>query len=281
MNITRLLSSPLIAAIGLIAPASAQPTPRQESPQPVVFYAMGDVPYTVEEEAVLQNQIAALPHDGRFVIHVGDIKAGEPPCDEGVYANVSGILRACATPIFIIPGDNEWNDCVKPEQGWRFWQDYFGRFDQNWPHRLPVFRQLEREENFSMVTGGVLFVAINLVGGRVQDADEWKIRHQQNLQWVRRNVEQFGAQVSSLVLFGHANPVAKHDDFFVPFNQIAQTWGKPILYLHGDGHRWIEDRPFAAKNILRVQVDQGGKAPPIKVTVTQDATQPFQFDRRK
>ena len=45
----------------------------------------------------------------------------------------------------------------------------------------------------------------------------------------------------------------------------AEQFEKPILYLHGDGHRWIHDRPGAAKNILRVQVDQGGIA---KITVT-------------
>jgi hypothetical protein len=55
-----------------------------------------------------------------------------------------------------------------------------------------------------------------------------------------------------------------------------------VLYLHGDGHRWIHDRPFkAAKNILRVQVDQGGIASPLLVTVSDDPKQPFVFDRRK
>ena len=49
---------------------------------------------------------------------------------------------------------------------------------------------------------------------------------------------------------------------------------------HGDGHKWIYDRPFEAKNILRVEVDQGGKAPPVKVQVTNDSTEPFVFDRR-
>lgn len=50
--------------------------------------------------------------------------------------------------------------------------------------------------------------------------------------------------------------------FFAPFNDDAVKFAKPILLLHGDGHRWIHDRPFAAGSILRVQVDQGGIAPP-------------------
>jgi hypothetical protein len=247
----------------------------------LVFYAMGDVPYTPPQEDILREQIASLPTDGEFVIHVGDIKAGATACDESVYTTVSGILGECKTPLFIIPGDNEWNDCADPAQGWQYWNQYFMRFDQRWHHRLRVFRQLEREENFSFVSGNVLFVGINLVGGLVHDAEEWRNRHRQNLKWVQRNIRQFGSDVSSLIVFGHATPAQKHQDFFEPFCQIAEEFQKPILYLHGDGHKWIEDYPFSAPNILRIQVDQGGIAPPLKVTVTGDPQLPFKFDRRQ
>lgn len=242
---------------------------------------MGDVPYTADQEFVLQRQISTLPGDGRFVVHVGDIKAGATPCDESIYINVAEMLQQISMPVFIIPGDNEWNDCVDPVEGWRFWQKHYLRFDQNWQHKLPVFRQFELEENFSFVVDEVLFVGINLVGGRVHDADEWQRRHQQNIDWLKKNLSQFGGDVHSLVVFGHANPAAKHEDFFAPFVKEAKGFGKPILYIHGDGHKWIKDRPFDAQNILRVQVDQGGLAPPIRVTVKQNTVHPFLFDRRK
>ena len=86
--------------------------------------------------------------------------------------------------------------------------------------------------------------------------------------------------MASMVVFGHARPAAIHNDFFDPFVEEAKRFSKPILYLHGDGHRWIHDRPFAAQNILRVQIDQGGIAPPVKVSVTDHQTEPFVFDRR-
>jgi hypothetical protein len=104
---------------------------------------------------------------------------------------------------------------------------------------------------------------------------------EENLKWTRQNLRQFGEEVSSLVLLGHATPNKNHDAFFTPFMEDATQFGKPILYLHGDGHRWIQDRPFQAKNILRVQVDQGGVAVPLKVSVTDDPEEPFQFDRRQ
>ena len=248
----------------------------------VVFCAMGDVPYSPEEDLLLPKQIAALPQDADFVVHVGDIKAGAPPCDEAVYRKVAGILGRSAHPVFIIPGDNEWNDCVDPDpdQAWKYWSTHFMRFERRWKHDLRLFRQVEREENFSFVRNGVLFIGLNIVGGRIHDSAEWRQRHAECLGWVRRNLKARGDDVSSLVIFGHAKPVASHDDFFGPFVEDARQFGKPILYLHGDGHRWIQDRPFAAKNIVRIQVDQGGIAPPVQVTVTNDATLPFVFDRR-
>ena len=51
----------------------------------VTFYAMGDVPYAPGEDVLLPKQIANLPGDAEFVIHVGDIKRGAPLCTEGVY----------------------------------------------------------------------------------------------------------------------------------------------------------------------------------------------------
>ncbi|MCH2203198.1 MAG: metallophosphoesterase [Fuerstiella sp.] len=246
----------------------------------VSFYAMGDVPYQPEEDELLPKQIAQLPADAEFVVHVGDIKGGGPPCVEAVYEKVSGMLSKSVAPVFIIPGDNEWNDCTDPVQAWAYWNQYFSRFDRRWNHRFPLFRQIEHEENFSFVRNDVLFVGLNVVGGLVHDAAEWKQRHADGLKWIRQNVAEFGKDVTCLVLFGHANPKAKHDDFFQPLSVEAKVFGKPVLYLHGDGHSWIYDRPFTAKNILRVQVDQGGKAPPLKVIVTDSDAQPFRFDRR-
>ena len=53
-----------------------------------------------------------------------------------------------------------------------------------------------------------------------------------------------------------------------------------MLYIHGDGHTWERERLFDTGNVLRVQVDQGGKAPPVRVHITDDGEAPFVFDRR-
>ena len=252
-----------------------------EEPGVVTFYAMGDVPYTPEDDAILPKQIAALPSDAEFVVHLGDIKGGSTPCDEAVFIKVAGMLRKSAHRLFIVPGDNEWNDCKNPAPAWDYWEKYFMKFDRHWENMLLVARQEERRENFTFLHKGTLFIGINLVGGKVHDAEEWKTRHRQDADWIRKQVEKNGEESRCMVLFGHAQPATKHADFFAPFVEIAGKYGKPILYLHGDGHRWIRDNPFEAKNILRVQVDQGGIASPVKVIVGEDDESPFVFERRK
>ena len=246
----------------------------------VTFYAMGDVPYAPNEDQLLPKQIADLPLDGRFLIHLGDIKGGAAPCNEEVYIKVSSMLRKAKPPTFIIPGDNEWNDCTNPEAAWKYWEKYFHNFDAHWKYDFAVKRQKARNENFSFKLNGVLFVGINLVGGRVHDAEEWKTRHAQNVDWIELLMKQNRDACHALVIFGHAHPVGNHGDFFNPFVTLVKDFKMPVLYLHGDGHKWIKDKPFGTDLITRVQVDQGGIAPPLKITVQSDPKSPFVFDRR-
>ena len=250
-----------------------------ESPA-LTFYAMGDVPYASAEDELLPRQIAALPSDAAFVVHLGDIKKGSTPCNEAVYAKVAGMLRKSSHRVFIVPGDNEWNDCQDPDSSWAFWVKHFMRFDRHWESPIKVSRQPDRQENFAFTYNRVLFIGINIVGGRVHDPAEWKQRHQQDIVWIGSQLKKQGEESSSLVLFGHAQPAVKHKDFFRPLSEIARGYKKPVLYIHGDGHRWHKHTPFPAKNILCVQVDQGGIASPLKVTVGRDAKEPFTFDRR-
>jgi len=249
--------------------------------QKVTFYAMGDTPYTTSDFELLPKQVAGIARDADFVVHVGDIKSGALPCVEPFYEKVAAMLRKSGPPVFMLPGDNEWNDCRLPASGWKLWSKHFMHFDARWRHRIPVVRQRVRPENFAFMRHGVLIAGINIVGGRVHDEDEWKTRHRQDYVWLRTNVERAGKELQAVVLLGHASPLKKHDDFFKPFNSLAERTGKPFLYLHGDGHRWKKDKPFKADNIIRVQVDQGGNAPPLKVTVSPGRKKPFDFDRRK
>ena len=62
------------------------------------------------------------------------------------------------------------------------------------------------------------------------------------------------------------------------FVAAAQNFGKPILYMMGDDHSWVLDNPYNdAPNVTRVTVEQG--VPSVRVTISNDPTDPFAFDR--
>jgi len=248
--------------------------------QPLItFSVMGDTPYSVGDARKLQHQIAHLNPDSEFVIHLGDIKTGITPCVDSWYKRVANILRQSPKRLFIIPGDNEWNDCLDPQEAWGFWTRYFLHFDNQWTNSLHVVRDGRHPENFAFMSNGVLFVGINLVGGKVLDPIKWALQDRDNIQWIDMQRHNTGQPISHIVIFGHALPSRDHRTFFIMLNRVAQSFGKPILYIHGDGHWWIQDYPFTAKNILRVEVEQGSRANPVTVTVTNHPGEPFVFVR--
>ncbi|MCZ6673561.1 MAG: hypothetical protein O7C75_11565 [Verrucomicrobia bacterium] len=291
---------PAITGCGQDADISSQ---KQLDAPLVTFAVMGDVPYGLtpeeieKEKSTLRKQIVDLNMDDsiEFVVHVGDIKKGAPPCETQVYKTVAQILRANIHPLFIIPGDNEWNDCKDPVEAWKLWDSHFMRFDQNWPNDLGVLRQETRQENFAIFQNGVLFIGINLVGGKVHDSEEWLSRIEDDRAWIEEQFRNHSNDASSAVIFAHANPGTQvrgnfkyNREEFRPLIEFLDRktdtiFPKPILLIHGDGHKWIEDQPFptAGKRITRVQVTQGGLESPLRVEVYGDTANPFRLIRNQ
>ena len=122
------------------------------------FSVMGDVPRNEEEKIILTYQI--LNHNAKssaqFMIHVGDIKSESNPCEEQVYIDVAAQLLKLDVPTFIVPGDNEWNDCQDPGKAWQFWERSFLNFEQNWNIDWEVDHQQRQKEtqNESDFSGG-------------------------------------------------------------------------------------------------------------------------------
>lgn len=254
----------------------------------VTFSAMGDVPYSEREAVMLVKQVAEIPASSRFVIHLGDIKTGVGPCEDAWFGDVAGILRKSTPPVFIIIGDNEWNDCENPKQARQFWDKHFTKFDRHWKHEIVVDRQKKRDENFKFEDNGVLFIGITFVGGRVHDYDEWEQFLDDGAAWLKKHLD--GAKnAKAAVIFAHSFPYKLkllpqgklHAPFLKTVQPALKRFGKPVLYMHGDGHIWTHDRPLEdAPNLLRVQVTQGGLAPPLRVDVMDDPKAPFVIDRR-
>jgi hypothetical protein len=212
-----------------------------------------------------------------MMFHVGDIKSGGDPCSESVYKKVSGFLKKLEVPVFIVPGDNEWNDCDNPTQAWTHWEKYFLKFDKNWQVKYNVEYQSEQPENLAFQINGISFIGINLVGGRVHDQAVWNKKMQNDALWIKKQLQ--SKEIKAAVLFAQANPNEKHELFMKQFRTAASTFAKPILFIHGDGHRWIYDNPWLEENIIRVQVDQGKIADPLQVTIVIEKETRFEFER--
>ncbi len=250
-------------------------------PGSVVFSAMGDVPYSITGGEVLTKQVQQhnANSPSSFAVHLGDIKSGFGPCLEAVYSSTANLLLGLDVPTFMLPGDNEWNDCADPDAAWVFWDQYFGEFEQNWADAPAVEHQDLRNENFAWEQDGVLFIGLNLVGGAVHDAAEWDLRLGQNADWVEAHFTEHGDAVHAAVVFGHASPPPTHDVFMNRFHPAVEALGKPVLYLHADGHFFEEQHPYFEDNLWRVQVDEGGVAVPLQVTVLPEGDAPFVLER--
>lgn len=258
-------------------------TPK-ETIEPVIFTAIGDVPYsdwqrdTIAKVITKHNQIAK----SEFVIHVGDIKTGQTPCEESIYQDVSNLLKEFTVPTFIILGDNEYNDCADPAQGLAWWNQYFLNFHKKWSFEPVVDTQTVRPENFSFIKNKVLFIGINIVGSSAHDQNEWDTRLTDNANWVKQKLETHKDDVEAVVVFGHANITEldpdKFNTFTIPFRAAAVSFGKPVLYLQGDGHVYYKNKPWPEQNITRVQIDGGHRA--LEVTVDANKSYPFSFNGR-
>ena len=256
----------------------------QKDNVPFTFSAIGDVPYTQQMSEELDSSI--IEHNksstSSFLIHLGDIKSGSKPCLENIYKEVSDQLREFKTPVFIIPGDNEFNDCENPIEAFSLWNKYFLHFNEHWKVPWHNTYHEQHKENFSWVQKEVLFVGLNLVGGRVHDKTEWDNRLQSNADWIDKLAKENKGRLKAMVVFGHANMnknPEKFELFTKQFRATAKAFKKPILYLQGDGHTWIKDRPWLEENMLRVQVDAGAGI--LEVTVDNSLEDPFIFTKAK
>ena len=252
------------------------------SPNAVVFAATGDGPRGDEDWTLLPEYFAAEKADGRarYLVHTGDLCKGSQTFDAAYSARVSELYRQSSIPVIFVVGDNEWNDQPVPEVAWPIWEKDFLHFSEQYPAAPEIHRQDGHLENIAWLDDGVLFIGINLVGGRMHDVEEWGYRHRADAEWVEQNLGTLGGDAFAVVVLAQAAPKAVHEDFFRRFVPAVEAYGKPVMYLHGDGHTWQVEEHWRAPNLVRIQVDQVTKARPVHIMVSPDnPSQPFSYDR--
>ena len=261
------------------------------------FCVIADAPYTEEELQALPNQIATQMEGCEFLVHLGDIFAGDTACDVEGYEAIQKIMLKSEAPAFVVPGDNEWNDCFKTniDIGWDNWASHFIGFEDNWKHDFSVVRQPEYEENFYFIEKRTLIVGLNIVGGRIHNATEWRTRHLAEFIWVREVLTENlmdKEKADGVILMAHANPKDQHGVFFDRLRGFIRDNLKnefPVLYLHGDGHAFLHTQNFYNQpNFLRIQHEGGTIEPVLKIKAgpsrgpggRSSVHDAFQYDRQ-
>jgi hypothetical protein len=245
------------------------------------FYVMADVPYDADEGTKLSRDLEALPGDADFVIHLGNIQdATVSLCSEYGYEDAAAILQGSPAPVFMLPGENDWNNCPDPDKAWENWSTNFMKFERHFSPPFTVLRQSDQIENFSFLHDGVLFIGLHLVGGRVRDKVEWEDVLNANVGWVNENFNSIfkSEDYHAVVILGNARPSSQQRSFFNEIVQVIRTNGKPMIYIHANAEgssKFAMYKPFGdAGNLDAVQLEDGGVSPPLRVSVGT-GSQPF------
>ena len=124
-----------IAALAAVAAASLSPAASSHADgSSVVLAIIGDTPYgattpggpQAPDGTVFPRLAASINADPdvSLVMHLGDIKSGSTPCTDAYFSLVkdwfngtNGKGPGLADPLVYTPGDNEWTDCHRANNG--------------------------------------------------------------------------------------------------------------------------------------------------------------------
>lgn len=97
------------------APAAA---PGQQKAGHYSFAVIGDVPYGAAQVEAFPGWVDDInAGDLQLVVHVGDIKSGSIECSTSYFEMIRTQFDRFEAPLVYTPGDNEWTDCHRPNNG--------------------------------------------------------------------------------------------------------------------------------------------------------------------
>jgi hypothetical protein len=160
------------------ATPSPQPQPLQQTQQPqqnaMRFIAIGDTPYSADEERRLKQEVAGAikAYAPPFVVHYGDLKGGTENCSEDLLvARRDFFYGLLPNRVFYTPGDNEWTDCdrsfleapVSELDSLDLLRRVFFSSPIDLPKNWQYARQANFPENARWMQDGIFFMTVHLV----------------------------------------------------------------------------------------------------------------------
>jgi len=307
MPLTRALAATAaLAAASTLAlsagTASADPDPRST----YSFAVIGDVPYGDAQIAKFPGWIQQINHDPvvRSVVHLGDIKNGSSLCTNAYFDLIRSDFDTFEDPLVYTPGDNEWTDCHRVNNGTynplerldRIRQVFFDAPGKTLGiKQMPVEAQADFPENVVYHRSEVTFVTANVPGSN-NGLQPWTgignaVATPEQTQAV---ADRTAADIANLhQAFAEAKDrgdrgvvIMQQADMFDPtytptWNDIGafQPWIQaiidealdfdgPVYLMDGDSHIYNTDTPLAAGSPWLATYDVQGSADNLKrVTV--------------
>ena len=289
------------------------------------FVALGDMPYGNQNQTYLpyRSLIESINRSQpKFSIHVGDFKSGSSLCSDREYAEQLKHFSMFEAGVVYTPGDNDWTDCYRlnnggydPLERLRTLREDFFKPEVSLgkkPLRLVSQSQIHSDydeyvENQRWVIDEVLFVTLHIVGSNnnFESRDpgatkEFFERDAANIAWIRDAFDLAQQKNYKAIVFAFQANVLFSRSMWEDFpswsgfrNSIGQTllplandWAKPVLLIHGDGHRYHFDQPFKMKgqvisNVTRLEVPGASDVRAVKVTVELDKEKVFSTELLK
>ena len=238
-----LASSLIVPAVAPIATADTLTVVRPAAPgQKFSFGLWGDMPYAKANDAKKMPALVADINRASiaFSVYDGDIKDGSTLCTPDYYAGANEMFSSIVTPVIYVPGDNEWTDCHRTNNGGfdnleRL--DYvrktlfaspnsFGQSQLALEHQGPLSGKYA--ENTRWTYGDIAFVGLNVPGSNnnkvntdkecteksartstqcAADNAEYADRDKQNVAWLRQTFDRAKAQgLKGVVVVVQADP---------------------------------------------------------------------------
>lgn len=290
------------------------------------FVAIGDMPYYTRNDPDKEFQKfdrlikkINMETNTSFTVHVGDIKSGSTPCSDEAFQKVLDRFQSFEAPLVYTPGDNEWTDCHRQNNGA---YDPLERLSKVRSMFFPVpgkslgKTKLEVEsqskvmaekyakyvENVRFVMNGVLFVTTHVVGSNNNfeprdrnAAMEFFERDAANVAWLDAAFAKAKAEnLKAVVIMAQADlydirqkwPAIPSASGFIgtvkAIERGSKLFGRPILYVHGDEHRFVVDRMVGTDlkpipNTMRLQVYGASQVHGVLVMVEPDTPGVFGF----
>jgi hypothetical protein len=252
----------------------------------------GDVPYSDEQATIgVPNLVRDMNrHRLAFTVHDGDIKSGSSRCDNPVYAQTEAYLNALRAPAMYTPGDNEWTDCDRVNNGSYVSSERL-QFIRSTMFDTPFSfgrRKIEldvqaapyvenRRWQFDDVTYATLHVvgSNNNLGDVAPDPAEFAARNAATNAWMRQTFDEAKEERSDgVMLIIQANPgfdlsdgtraptrnpatLLPNDGFFEFLSELRSEvieFGKPVVLVHGDSHYFRVDKPLLDRNGNRIEL---------------------------